>query len=517
MGFVPASVSAEIKRLRGDAPVSVPIESERPEDGAILIAAITSCTTTANPQLMAGAGLLARNARQRGLTVPWWVKTSLSPGSRPTAGYLADSGLQADLDALGFHVTGFGCMTCIGNSGELDDRVNACVKEYGLLGAAVLSGNRNFEGRVHPSVKLAYLASPALVVAYALAGTVRRNLEREPITVGRNDTPVFLADIWPTQQQIDDALAPVIGPKLFARADSDNHEGRILWDTVSTGVSSSLFAWSGKSTYLRRPPYLDGMKMDKPAAENIYGARVFLVVGDRVTTDHISPAGSISEDSVAGQYLRAHGVRRADFNQFNTRRGNHEVMIRGGFSNPGLVNELLAPQGIKGGYVRIQPEGEVLPVFDAAMRYDKRHVPLVVVAGKEYGAGSSRDWAAKATALLGIRSVIAENFERIHRNNLISMGIWPLEFTSGLTRRDLALDGSEELDILGLDCELKPTAGVTLVVRRGDGSSQAFQLIVKVDTQAALQSLRHGGVLPQTLRELEETTRRAGQSRMRSV
>ena len=509
LGAVPDSVSVAIARLRQGDVAAAPKDGDLPGDGAILIAAITSCTTTANPRLMAGAGLVARKARQRGLSVPWWVKTSLSPGSRPTASYLASSGVQVDLDALGFHVTGFGCMTCIGNSGDLDERVNTSLASQGLLGSAVLSGNRNFEGRIHPHVKMAYLASPGLVVAYALAGTLQRNLETEPLGIGHDGVPVFLADIWPTQQEIDAILAPVYGPYLFARADDDNREGHSLWDTVANGTSAMHFPWSPSSTYLRRPPYLDGMTMATPSATNIMGARALLVLGDRVSTDHISPAGTIAEAGTAGEYLRAQKVKKVDFNQFSTRRGNHEVMLRGAFSNTGLENDLLAGDACEGGYTRVQPDGQLLRIYDAAMHYRDRQVPLVIVAGKEYGTGSSRDWAAKATALLGVKAVIAESFERIHRSNLISMGVLPLTFSASHSRHDLALDGTEHLDILGLDDELAPGSEVTLRVIAADGATRTFPLIVKVDTQAALESVRHGGVLLQTLRELHAATRAA--------
>ena len=504
---VPQSVEQAITRLREGAPGEAAAAGPgQPGDGAILIAAITSCTTTANPQLMAGAGLLARNARRAGLAVPWWVRTSLSPGSRPTAGYLAASGLQDDLDALGFQVTGFGCMTCIGNSGELAPAVTEAVRGRGLLGAAVLSGNRNFEGRIHPDVKMAYLAAPALVVAYALAGTVCRNLETEPLGTGHGGKPVYLADVWPSREQIAAALQPVLGPALFARAEADNQLGFALWDTVPSGGDDALFAWSAQSTYLRRPPYLDGMRMATPVRGDIHGARALLVLGDRVTTDHISPAGSIAEQGLAGQYLREHGVARSDFNQFNARRGNHEVMVRGGFSNPGLDNELLADVGRKGGYARVQPAGDVLPVHDAALAYAAREVPLLVIAGKEYGSGSSRDWAAKATALLGVQAVVAESFERIHRSNLVAMGVLPMVFADGLTRHDLALGGAETFDILGLGPDITPDARAVLRVHRPDGRSADFPLIVKVDTQAGIACVHHGGVLPQTLRELRDAS-----------
>jgi len=501
LGNVPDSVAQAIRRLHDGEPSQPASAGAGPADGAILIAAITSCTTTANPRLMVSAGLVARKARQKGLTVPWWVKTSLSPGSRPTARYLQDSGVQADLDALGFNVTGFGCMTCIGNSGDLSPQVNEALEAQPFLGAAVLSGNRNFEGRIHPQVKMAYLASPGLVVAYALAGTVLRNLQTEPIGTGQDGQPVFLADLWPTHQEIDEVLRSVFGPALFAAAEADNSGSLGPWDTVSDSGSGVRFRWTEASNYLRRPPYLDDMRIEMPTSSNIQGARVLVVVGDRVSTDHISPAGSIDPTGVAGEYLLRRGVAQVDFNQFSTRRGNHEVMMRGGFSNAGLENELLAHDAVKGGYTLLQPEGKRMTVYDAAMAYRQRGTPLIVIGGKEYGIGSSRDWAAKATALLGVKAVIAESFERIHRSNLISLGVPPLEFADGTSRRDLQLDGTELLDIVGLDGRLSPGTRVQLVIHYADGSERRVPLVLKIDTASALESVRHGGVMQQTLRE----------------
>ncbi|NND37389.1 MAG: aconitate hydratase AcnA, partial [Gammaproteobacteria bacterium] len=417
------------------------------KDGAILIASITSCTNTSNPSVMVGAGLLARNAAARGLRVQPWVKTSLGPGSRVVSAYLDESGLTDDLDALGFNVVGYGCITCIGNSGPLDESVGAAVRDNDLLGCSVLSGNRNFEGRIHPLVKMNFLASPPLVVAYALAGSMEVDLTKDSLGTDREGNPVYLKDIWPSQKEIQEIIGTTIDSDMFRSSYASVFAGDENWNSldVSTG---EIYEWAPDSTYVRNPPYFDGMSLQTDRVEDVQGARVLALLGDNVTTDHISPAGSFAPDTPAGKYLIGQGVDPKDFNSYGSRRGNHEVMMRGTFANIRLRNQL-AP-GTEGGWTKHQPDGEQMTIYDASVRYAEEGTPLVVIAGKEYGMGSSRDWAAKGTKLLGVRAVIAETYERIHRSNLIGMGVLPLQFSDGESAGSLGLDGTETYDIVGL-------------------------------------------------------------------
>ncbi|TCO79735.1 aconitase [Plasticicumulans lactativorans] len=464
-------------------------------DGAVVIAAITSCTNTSNPGVILGAGLLAQKALARGLRVRPWVKTSLAPGSQVVTAYLEASGLLAALEGLGFALVGYGCTTCIGNSGPLPGPVSAAIRQGDLAVGAVLSGNRNFEGRIHPEVKLNFLASPPLVVAYALAGTLAIDLTREPLGLDGDGRPVLLKDIWPSAEEIARA-GSVISQAMFRERYADVFAGDAHWRAIAT-PAAGRYAWDAQSTYIRHPPYFEGMTREPPGFAPIADARVLLRLGDSITTDHISPAGSIKRDGPAGRYLVAHGVAPADFNSYGARRGNHEVMVRGTFANVRLRNELVP--GTEGGVTRHQPSGETLSVYDAAMRYAAEGVPLVVLAGKEYGTGSSRDWAAKGTRLLGVRAVIAESYERIHRSNLVGMGVLPLEFPAGASRDTLGLSGSERYAIEGL---VPGARSVTVVVRPDAGQERRFPARVRIDTPKEWAYFEHGGILPYVLRQL---------------
>jgi aconitate hydratase len=468
-------------------------------DGAVVIAAITSCTNTSNPAVMLGAGLLARNAVARGLKSAPWVKTSLAPGSRVVTDYLKQAGVLEPLQALGFYVVGYGCTTCIGNSGPLPDDVSAAIAAGELVVASVLSGNRNFEGRVHPEVKANYLASPPLVVAYALAGTVDIDLTRDPLGHAPDGTPVYLRDLWPTNKEIGDTIAATVGPQLFAQHYADVFKGDSRWNRIAAPDGQS-FQWDAASTYIKNPPYFEGMTMDVGRIADLQGARVLGLFGDSITTDHISPAGNIKKDSPAGRFLQSKGVQPADFNSYGSRRGNDDVMVRGTFANIRIKNRLLG--GEEGGntlYFGAQPP-EKMAIYDAAMKYKADGVPLVVIAGKEYGTGSSRDWAAKGTLLLGVRAVIAESFERIHRSNLVGMGVLPLRFRDGQTAQSLGLDGSETYAITGLDNGAAKTARVTAT--KADGSETGFDVDVLLQTPKEVDYMRHGGVLQYVLRQL---------------
>ncbi|MSP82163.1 MAG: aconitate hydratase AcnA [Alphaproteobacteria bacterium] len=466
-------------------------------NGDVVIAAITSCTNTSNPAVMIAAGLVARNAVARGLKVKPWVKTSLAPGSQVVTDYLDKSGLQAPLNKLGFNLVGYGCTTCIGNSGPLPESVSHAVSEGNLLVCSVLSGNRNFEGRVNPQTRANYLASPPLVVAYALAGSMRINLTTEPIGHDKKGKPVKLADIWPSNKEIADTMRKALKPAMFKSRYADVFAGDPAWRKikVATGLT---YGWDDASTYVKNPPYFEGMtKSTKPIAD-IKGARLLAILGDSITTDHISPAGAIKKDGPAGGYLIKHGVGAADFNSYGARRGNHEIMMRGTFANIRIRNEM-AP-GTEGGVTRHVPSGEVMSIYDAAMRYKAENKPLVVVAGKEYGTGSSRDWAAKGTVLLGVRAVVAESFERIHRSNLVGMGVMPLQFKEGTTRLTLKLDGSETISIGGLASGIKPRSELPLTITRADGRSETILVRCRVDTADELEYYRHGGILHYVLR-----------------
>ena len=466
-------------------------------DGAVLIAAITSCTNTSNPSVMVAAGLLARNARRAGLTAKPWVKTSLAPGSRVVTNYLEKSGLLPELAGLGFNVVGYGCTTCIGNSGPVDEPIAAAVRDHKLVAAAVLSGNRNFEGRIHPLVRMNYLASPPLVVAYALAGSMTVDIATEPLGIGKDGKHVFLKDIWPSQAEIQSVITKSIDSAMFRQSYAGVFAGDSNWQKVPTPVGK-IYDWDEKSTYVRNPPYFVDMPRQPAAVRDIAGARALAVLGDSVTTDHISPAGSIAKDGPAGRYLVANGVSPKDFNSYGARRGNHEVMMRGTFANIRLRNQLVP--GVEGGITVHLPSSEQMSIFDASMRYQKDGTPLVIFAGKEYGSGSSRDWAAKGTMLLGVKAVIAESYERIHRSNLIGMGILPLQFIDGQNTQSLGLNGHEVFDIAGLAGSVPTT--VTVTARRDDGTTLRFNARVRIDTPKERDYYAHGGILQYVLRQL---------------
>jgi aconitate hydratase A / 2-methylisocitrate dehydratase len=467
--------------------------------GAVVIAAITSCTNTSNPSVMIAAGILARKAVERGLTVKPWVKTSLAPGSRVVMDYLTETGLMPFLEALRFHLVGYGCTTCIGNSGPLPEPVAAAVKDGGLVVSAVLSGNRNFEGRINPQVRANYLASPPLVVAYAIAGNMDVDLTTEPLGHDSNGNPVFLHDVWPTQAEVQAAIKSTIRAEMFRKAYEESLKGDERWKALKA-PKGELFQWEADSTYVKRPPFFEDMPRQAPPIRDIHNARILAVLGDSVTTDHISPAGSIPADSPAGQYLIEHGVKPKDFNSYGARRGNHEVMMRGTFANIRLRNAM-AP-GTEGGWAVHLPDGTQTTIFDAAMRYQSEGVPLMILAGKEYGSGSSRDWAAKGPRLLGVAAVLAESFERIHRSNLVGMGVLPLQYKAGENAGSLGLTGFETYDIEGLAAGVKPGQTVTIRVRNDDGKERSIQATVRIDTPYEMQYYQHGGILQYVLRQL---------------
>jgi aconitate hydratase len=471
--------------------------------GDVVIAAITSCTNTSNPSVMVGAGLLAKNALARGLTAKPWVKTSLAPGSQVVTDYLAKSGLDKALDKLGFGLVGYGCTTCIGNSGPLLEPVADAVTRGDLVAAAVLSGNRNFEGRVHPQVRANYLASPMLVVAYALAGSIRTDLTKEPLGHDRKGAPVFLHDLWPSPQDIAAVIRKSVTTASFRARYADVFDGGANWKRVKVRAGQT-YNWDSKSSYVKHPPYFEGMGATPAAVSDILGARILGLFGDSITTDHISPAGSIKKDGPAGKYLIERGVPVADFNSYGARRGNDEVMVRGTFANIRIRNEMMGDRegGLTIFYSAEQPSGEEMSIFGAAMRYKAQHVPLVVIAGKEYGTGSSRDWAAKGPKLLGVRAVIAESFERIHRSNLIGMGIAPFVFADGKTRNDFALTGREAIDIRGLAGRIAPAMRLNAMVTYPDGRSAEMPIILRIDTADELSYFANDGILPYVLRNL---------------
>ncbi len=490
-----------LKQERGipdKGPVSTEIDGEPVTlgDGAVVIAAITSCTNTSNPSVMIGAGLVAKKAVERGLTRKPWVKTSLAPGSRAVTEYLRGAGLLESLDAVGFDVVGYGCTTCIGNSGPLPEAVSAAIRGHDLSVVSVLSGNRNFEGRVHPEVRMNYLASPPLVVAYAIAGRMDIDLYHEPIAEDREGRPVYLRDLWPSQREIAEAMAQAVRADQFRASYAEVFRGDARWQALEAD-SGLLYPWPA-STYIAKPPFFEDLKPEPEPVGDLLGARVLALLGDSVTTDHISPAGAIKPDSPAGRYLIEHGVDPKDFNSYGARRGNHEVMMRGTFANIRLRN-LLAP-GTEGGVTRHQPSGEEMTIFDAAMRYQAEGVPTLVIAGKEYGSGSSRDWAAKGPRLLGVRAVLAESFERIHRSNLVGMGILPLEFLPGENAAALGLTGTERYDITGLDGGAARRVQVTATA--DGGTVRRFEARVRIDTPQEVAYCRHGGILQYVLRQL---------------
>lgn len=467
--------------------------------GDVMIAAITSCTNTSNPSVLIAAGLVAKKAREKGLEVKPWVKTSLAPGSQVVTDYLEAAGLQSELDALGFDLVGYGCTTCIGNSGPLADEHIAAIDEGDLHVAAVLSGNRNFEGRVSPQTRLNYLASPPLVVAYALAGNVTLDLLNDPLGTGGDGESVFLKDVWPSNHEVEALMTSSLTPEMF-RARYDNvFEGPEEWKSIET-TASMTYSWDSGSTYVQYPPFFEDMGAEPGELTDFMGARPLAMLADSVTTDHISPAGAIKKDSPAGSYLLEHQVRPIDFNSYGSRRGNHEIMMRGTFANIRIRNEL-AP-GTEGGVTKHQPSGEVMPIYDASMKYQAEGVPLVVIGGKEYGTGSSRDWAAKGTRLLGVKAVIVESFERIHRSNLVGMGVLPLQFKDGMTRETLKLDGTETFDIVGVAGGITPRMDVACRIHRADGGSEEVKLLCRIDTADEVEYYRNGGILHYVLRNL---------------
>jgi len=465
----------------------------------VVIAAITSCTNTSNPSVMLGAGLVAKKAVEKGLTRKPWVKSSLAPGSKVVTEYLNAAGLTPYLDQLGFNLVGYGCTTCIGNSGPLPEDVSAVVREKNLVVCSVLSGNRNFEGRIQQEVRANYLASPPLVVAYALAGWITKDLTTEPLGEDRSGNPVFLKDIWPSEHELQETMLRAVNADMFRRSYADVFAGDERWQQLEV-PGGSRFVWDDSSTYIRKPTFLEGMSMTPPAPAEIAGARVLALLGDSVTTDHISPAGSIKADSPAGTYLISKGVKPTDFNSYGARRGNHEVMVRGTFANVRLRNQM-AP-GTEGGWTLYQPGGELMTIYDASVKYREAGVPLIVIAGKEYGSGSSRDWAAKGTLLLGARVVIAESFERIHRSNLVNMGVLPLQFKPGDTAASLKITGTEEFSFRGVADGLRARGEIEVAATAADGTTKTFAVMARIDTPEELLAFRHGGILPYVARQL---------------
>lgn len=481
-------------------PIAVEGENYAVDNGHIVIAAITSCTNTSNPNVLVAAGLLARKARALGLKVKPWVKTSLAPGSQVVTDYLTKAGLQTDLDALGFNTVGYGCTTCIGNSGPLPDVIAAAVEQGDLNVVAVLSGNRNFEGRISPHVKSNYLASPPLVVAYALAGSMHIDITNDALGKDKNGNNVYLKDIWPSNKEIAETVAKCLTSEMFKQRYADVFKGPKEWQNISGISSGQTYKWQNDSTYVKNPPFFEGMVKKPDVIRDIKAAHALAILGDSVTTDHISPAGSIKKESPAGTYLIDHKVEPLDFNSYGARRGNHEVMMRGTFANIRIKNEMLS--GKEGGYTKYIPSGEVMSIYDAAMKYQEDNIPLVVIAGKEYGTGSSRDWAAKGTRLLGVRAVIAESFERIHRSNLIGMGVIPLQFKGVSNRKSLNLRGDERFDIRGISSGLKPGQDIIMTVYYQDGSTQDITLLSRIDTLDEVEYYRNGGILHYVLRHI---------------
>jgi len=509
LGKAKTTIGEHIQKAQADrntgepvVPVTLGKEKFSLRDGDVVIAAITSCTNTSNPDVIIASGLLARKAVELGVSTKPWVKTSLAPGSQVVSEYLRASGLLPYLEKLGFDIVGYGCTTCIGNSGPLPDAISKAINDKKLVACSVLSGNRNFEGRVHADVRMNFLASPPLVVAYAIAGTMNIDVVREPIAKDKQGRDVFLRDIWPATREIQEVVAGVISREMFQKKYADVFTGDERWRKIST-PKSSQYDWRADSTYIRRPPYFDGMPRQPSGISPITGARVLALLGDSITTDHISPAGSIKPDSPAGKYLVEHGVKPSDFNSYGSRRGNHEIMMRGTFANIRLRNEL-AP-GTEGGWTRYQPGGEQMTIYDAAMQYADAGVPLLVIAGKEYGTGSSRDWAAKGVNLLGVRAVIAESFERIHRSNLVGMGVLPLQFLDGDDRKSLNLTGTESYSIEGLVAG----ARTVTVTAQGESGHRSFDVQVRIDTPKEWEYYLHGGILHYVLRQLVADSKRA--------
>jgi aconitate hydratase len=494
-----AFLESDLNGRPASQPVAVEGRDYTLDHGHVVIAAITSCTNTSNPSVLVAAGLVAKKAAEKGLTVKPWVKTSLAPGSQVVTDYLVAAGLQVFLDRLGFNLVGYGCTTCIGNSGPLPDPIAAAVEQGKLTVASVLSGNRNFEGRVSPQVRANYLASPPLVVAYALAGVMHLDLASQPLGDGADGKPVYLKDIWPTNREIEEVIARHLTKEMFVNRYANVFQGPPQWGAIKT-AEGMTYAWDADSTYAKRPPLFDDISMQPTPVKDVKGARALAILGDSITTDHISPAGNIKKSGPAGAYLLERGVSVADFNSYGARRGNHEVMMRGTFANTRIKNEMTP--GIEGGVTRYVPTGETMAIYDAAMKYQADGTPLVIFAGQEYGTGSSRDWAAKGTRLLGVQAVIAESFERIHRSNLVGMGVLPLQYPAGVTRATLALDGSETFDILGVEAGLKPRMTLSLHIRRADGASQRVDLLCRIDTLDEVDYFKNGGILHYVLRNL---------------
>lgn len=495
------SFEKELKEtFKSDLGLDSEVEGEdfKLTNGDVVIAAITSCTNTSNPYVMVGAGLLAKKAVEKGLKVKPWVKTSLAPGSQVVSEYLEKSGLQDDLNALGFNVVGFGCTTCIGNSGPLDEKYQKAINDKDLVVTSVLSGNRNFEGRISPNVKANYLASPPLVVAYALSGSMLNDLNKDSLGKDKEGHDVFLKDIWPSKDEIKKVVTDVITPQMFAEKYSDVFEGDKLWKSIKTS-DSETYPWNAESTYIANPPFFEGMKMETTEIKPVEKAHVLVLLGDSVTTDHISPAGAIKLDSPAGEYLQSHNIERRDFNSYGSRRGNHEVMMRGTFANIRIRNEMVP--GVEGGFTKYIPTGETMPIFDAAMKYKDESKDLVVIAGKEYGTGSSRDWAAKGTALLGVKAVIVESYERIHRSNLVGMGVLPLQFKDGDSRHSLNLTGKELVSIKNLN-GMKPRQDIEVDIEFEDGTKKTIKTLSRLDTIDDLKNYENGGILQSTMRKL---------------
>ena len=484
-----------------DVGLSVKVEGKNYEltHGDVVIASITSCTNTSNPSVLVAAGLVARKAHAKGLRPKPWVKTSLAPGSQVVTDYLDKAGLTADLDAIGFNLVGYGCATCIGNSGPLDDAIVDAIEDNKLVGTAVISGNRNFEGRVHANVRANYLASPPLVVAYALLGKVTQDITTVPLGIGNDGNPVYLRDVWPTNKEIADVIATSLSRDQFLKRYSEVTKGPKQWQALEVEGDSATYRWSDGSTYVKNPPYFDGITMEPKPVGDVVGARILAELGDSITTDHISPAGSIRKTSPAGDYLLERQVTQANFNSYGARRGNHEVMMRGTFANIRIRNEML--NNVEGGMTKHLPSGEQMPIFDAAMRYKAEGVPLVIFGGKEYGTGSSRDWAAKGTFLLGAKAVIVESFERIHRSNLVGMGVLPLTFKDGMDRKTLGITGDEIIDIVGLQ-DIKPRMDLTLVINRSNGTTDRVLVTCRIDTVDEVGYYQHGGILQYVLREM---------------
>ena len=500
---VSASFKADLTKGLGvpanQAATSVKVAGKNYEltHGDVVIAAITSCTNTSNPSVLVAAGLVARKAHAKGLKPKPWVKTSLAPGSQVVTEYLNKSGLTADLDAIGFETVGYGCTTCIGNSGPLDDAIVDAIEDNQLVGAAVISGNRNFEGRVHANVRANYLASPPLVVAYALLGKVTVDISTEPLGTGSDGKPVYLRDVWPSNQEIAEVIAASLSRDQFLKRYGEVFKGPKQWQAIQVEGDSATYRWSDGSTYVKNPPYFEGITMDPAAVGDITGARVLAELGDSITTDHISPAGSIRKVSPAGDYLLERQVTQANFNSYGARRGNHEIMMRGTFANIRIRNEML--KDVEGGMTRHMPSGDEMPIYDAAMRYKQEGVPLVIFGGKEYGTGSSRDWAAKGTMLLGVKAVVVESFERIHRSNLVGMGVLPLVFKDGTDRKSLRIVGDEIIDITGLHT-ITPRMELSMVIHRADGKLDTVPLICRIDTVDEVAYYQHGGILQYVLR-----------------